>query len=342
MASPHLSVVIPTHNRKAILKRCLEALATQTLPPAEFEVIVVDDGSTDGTPAALAEWERSLPYTLRPLAQPNEGPAAARNYGLEAARGTWTLFLGDDILATPVLLAEHLAWHTSDPAEALAVLGFVTWDPALRITPLMRWLEATGIQFAYHTMQHGEPVPPATLYSCNVSFSSDYLRGHGGFDESFRRAAWEDSELQYRLDKHGLCTRYNSAAVAYHHHPTGLVSFTRRSFVAGYEFGRARALHPDRVKPVALPSLGKVRSMRLKVPLVAVFGLIANRAPALARTDRPFWWLLDHYFWAGVRAWEQDTVEHAPNGVPEGRPNQAQRCSAGKTGERAIQSRRDG
>jgi glycosyltransferase involved in cell wall biosynthesis len=319
MESPRLSVVIPTHNRKTILERCLQALAAQTLPPAAFEVIVVDDGSTDGTPAALAEWGRSLPYALRPLVQANEGPAAARNHGLDAARGTWTLFLGDDILATPVLLEQHLAWHTADPAEALAILGFVTWDPALRITPLMRWLEETGIQFAYHTMRHGDPVPPATLYSCNVSFTSGYLRCHGGFDESFRRAAWEDSELQYRLDKHGLRTRYNADAVAYHHHPTGLVSFTRRSFVAGYEFGRARALHPDRVKPVALPSLGKVRSMRLKVPLVAAFGLLANHLPALARTDRPFWWLLDHYFWAGVRAWEQDTSARGREGEPRDR-----------------------
>ena len=56
--------------------------------------------------------------------------------------------------------------------------------------------------------------------------------------------------------------------------------------------------------------------MRLKVPLVAVWGLVANRAPALVRTDRPFWWLLDHYFWAGVRAWEEDTAAKEHEGNP--------------------------
>jgi GT2 family glycosyltransferase len=305
MSAPRLTVVIPTCNRQPILQRCLQALALQTVAPGTFEVIVVDDGSTDGTHAALASWGDAMPYMLRPLSQANRGPAAARNRGATVARGPWTLFLGDDILATPDLVEQHLASHAVDPGDELAVLGHVTWDPALRITPLMRWLEATGVQFAYPAMRDREPVPPGTLYSCNVSFATDFLRHHGGFDESFRRAAWEDSELQYRLERHGLRTRYNARAVAYHHHPTSLAAFARRCFVAGHEAGRARALHPDRVKITALPSPAKLRAMRRKAPLVIALAQITNYGPPFLRTDKPFWWLLDHYYWAGLRAWEE-------------------------------------
>src|SRR5947209_4843962 len=144
MTTPRLSVIIPTYNRRPILERCLGALARQTVGSEAFEVIVVDDGSSDGTLAALAEWARALPYVLRPEAQENQGPAAARNRGLAAARAPWVLFLGDDILATPALIEQHLVWHAHDPGDELAVLGFITWDPALRITPLMRWLEKSG------------------------------------------------------------------------------------------------------------------------------------------------------------------------------------------------------
>jgi glycosyltransferase involved in cell wall biosynthesis len=314
MDAPCLSVVIPTYNRKRVLRQCLQALANQTVTPESFEVLVVDDGSMDGTLEALATWERTLPYALRPLSQPNQGPAAARNRGLTQARGTWTLFLGDDILATPHLVEHHLASHAADPGAELAVLGFVTWDPALRVTPLMRWLEASGVQFAYSTMRDGEPVPPGTLYSCNVSFDTRFLRRYRGFNEAFRRAAWEDSELQYRLEEHGLQTRYNVRALAYHHHPTGLTSFARRCFVTGYEAGRAHTLHPDRVPLTPLPCPSKLRAMRRKAPVVTALALLANYGPSFARTDKPFWWLLDHYFWIGRYAWE------AGEGARSGRP----------------------
>jgi GT2 family glycosyltransferase len=191
----------------------------------------------------------------------------------------------------------------------LAVLGFVTWDPGLRITPLMQWLEQSGSQFAYPKMRHGEPVLPGALYTSNLSLSAAFLRSHGGFNEAFRRAAWEDSELHYRLEAHGLRTRYNAQAIAYHHHPTGLGDFLRRSFVTGYELGRARALHPGRIVAAPPPSPAKQRALRLKAPLVTALAFLANRAPSLFASERPFWWLLDYHVGRGLQAWERQSQE---------------------------------
>src|SRR5687767_6564514 len=96
-----LSVVVPTHNRGPILARCLECLAAQTLVDRPWEVVVVDDGSHDDTPARIAGLSDRLPFPLVYMRQPNRGPAAARNAGIRAARGRLQLFIGDDILAGP-------------------------------------------------------------------------------------------------------------------------------------------------------------------------------------------------------------------------------------------------
>src|SRR4029079_11522793 len=105
---PELSVVMPTHNRLEVLAEVLQALEFQQEPPS-FEVVVVDDGSTDGT----ADWlrSRSCRISLRVMLQENHGPAAARNTGVAAASGRWVAFLGDDTVPSPGWLATHREAH---------------------------------------------------------------------------------------------------------------------------------------------------------------------------------------------------------------------------------------
>src|SRR5258707_10281865 len=97
-----LSVVIPTYNRCASLRRLLDALARQTLSADRFEVIVVDDGSSDGTRELLRTLK--TPYALVSIEQPNQGPGAARNRGVRAASGDLILFLDDDVVPMDDLL----------------------------------------------------------------------------------------------------------------------------------------------------------------------------------------------------------------------------------------------
>ena len=101
-----ISVIIPTYNRAQQLRICLDALSSQTQPDADFEVVVVDDGSTDTTSTLLETLK--TPYTLRFLKQEHSGQQNARNRGAQAARGRYCLFLDDDIVADPNLVTEHL------------------------------------------------------------------------------------------------------------------------------------------------------------------------------------------------------------------------------------------
>src|SRR5258708_12940009 len=104
-----ISIVVTTYDRRETLAKCLQALAEQDWPISNYEVIVVDDGSTDGT----QEFLRTLKYgpVLRVLDQPNRGLAAARNAGLRAARNELVLFLDDDLLCKPQVVSEHLKAH---------------------------------------------------------------------------------------------------------------------------------------------------------------------------------------------------------------------------------------
>src|SRR6185436_816670 len=132
---PEVSVVIPTHNRLEVLAEVLQALEFQQGAPA-FEVVVVDDGSSDGT----SDWLRSRTFNLplRVLTQENRGPAAARNTGVAVAAGRWVFFLGDDTVPSPGWLAAHREAHrTRGDDPHLAVIGYTGWHKRMRLTPFL-------------------------------------------------------------------------------------------------------------------------------------------------------------------------------------------------------------
>ena len=122
---PKLSVIIPTYQRRDILQDCLNALERQSLDPAQFEVIVVIDGSDDGTTELLVKFKTR--FSLSHIWQENQGQAAARNHGANKARGDYLVFLDDDVVADPALLEEHLKLQIA--LDGVAGIGNILYEP---------------------------------------------------------------------------------------------------------------------------------------------------------------------------------------------------------------------
>ena len=178
----------------------MDGLARQTYPCTEFEAVVVSDGSTDGTEAFLAEYARTAPYTLRPITQPNGGPARARNHGIEEARGEVIVFLDDDVEPAPEFLALHAAHHASQNKEV--VIAPMLPDPALQWQePCWIAWEHAMLEKQYTAWRTGEwgGCGPNHFYSGNASLRRVHLLAVGGFDEQFPRQ--EDVELAFRLER---------------------------------------------------------------------------------------------------------------------------------------------
>lgn len=242
-----LSVVIPTFRRPALLRQCLRALQQQQLPLAEFEVVVVDDGSGDSTRTVLERAGQTMPNLIAVTQPRNRGPAAARNRGLGEATGELVLFIDDDIVAAPDLVATHLAWHLERRDRNLGLLGRVDWHPGLRVTAFMQWLDRSGLQFAYDTwLEPGElSAAYAAFYTANLSISRQLVLAVGGFDERFPYPAYEDMELAFRLTREGFRLHYLPDARAYHARAIRRREFARRMQRVGESAELMRRLAPQ-------------------------------------------------------------------------------------------------
>ena len=253
MTAPGMSVVIPTRNRLASLQQALVALARQTHDAELFEVLVADDGSSDGTAAFLAA-PPEYPFSLRSVRLPGSGPAAARNRAIRLALAPRVLLLGDDTFPEPDALSRHLA---AAAGRELGVQGRIDWDSAAPITPVMRFLAPEGPQFYFKGLEHGQPIPYTAVYASNFSAPTRWFL-EDPFDEGFPAAAFEDTELAYRWGRKGRTAIYCHGAVSAHrHHYDRIETFLSRQRAAGQAARRAARLHPAMaletiVKPLAI------------------------------------------------------------------------------------------
>jgi GT2 family glycosyltransferase len=207
-----ISVIIPTYNRLDRLKQVLSALECQTYPVDQYEVIVVSDGSTDGTMKYLEDLK--TPLHLRAFRQTNLGAAAARNLGFRMASSELVLFLDDDVVPTTQWLAEHIQAHISH-GPGCVVIGPMLTPQDCRLSPWVQW-EQDKLEEQYEAMLSGRWEASARqFYTGNTSIERRYLLESGGFDPHFRRA--EDVELAYRLMSWGLVFVFNPHAVGFHY-----------------------------------------------------------------------------------------------------------------------------
>jgi GT2 family glycosyltransferase len=206
-----LSVVIPTYNRRDLIARTLPTVLTQGCPADDYEVVVVVDGSTDGTAELLRGIKASC--SLRVLEQVNRGTAAARNAGIYASRGEIVLVLDDDIICGPALISRHAAAHRDkDPC---VVIGCSLVAPESRPGLATEIARAWYRNYFDRLKLDGEPKSQYEVWvHSNFSAPRDLLLAHHAYDESL--VNWvEDADLAIRLWNAGVPFRFEPAALVY-------------------------------------------------------------------------------------------------------------------------------
>ena len=204
------SVVIPTYNRKPILIKCLKALENQQIDNhiKDYEVILVDDGSTDGTLEWLAENATTFPH-VKTFAQVHQGPAAARNLGVKQAKGDTIVFIDSDLIVTEKFLQAH-AHALTEGAKKIGSDRLFTYGWVINTNnfdnPTAEPYKITDFSAAYFA-------------TGNVAIARKWLEKVGLFDTQFQLYGWEDLELGVRLKQLGLKLIKCPEAVGYHWHP---------------------------------------------------------------------------------------------------------------------------
>lgn len=223
----HFSVVVPTFNRISTLRLCLRGLLNQSYP--DYEIIVVDDGSTDGTAEALPQEFPAIRY----FHQKNAGPAAARNRGIQAAHGEIIAFTDDDCLAPTDWLACLDAGFRRYP-EVVGVGGPLLAPTDIRPTNLIARYEQHVVQVHYHARDQeivaGFNCPAGGTN--NMAYRRSALQASGGFDESFPYPAAEDADLKWRLAQTGAQFLYLPVTLT-HLQSYTWPAFRRQQFVRG-------------------------------------------------------------------------------------------------------------
>jgi glycosyltransferase involved in cell wall biosynthesis len=197
------TIQLCTYNRAALLDRVLEACFDQSVPEQSYEIVLVDDGSTDDTPRVIEDARRRATCAFVVVSQANGGLARARNAGLARCSGERVIFIDDDVLPLPNFVAEHLHAAARRP-EAIVRGGAIEVDGLNELpTPIWSIKNYSGNYF----------------WTTNVSVPLATIRGIGGFDESFSEYGWEDIDVGLRLRAAGVRALFAPRALVYHVKP---------------------------------------------------------------------------------------------------------------------------
>ena len=328
-----ISVVIPTYRRLECVKKLLLALAQQTLPHAQFEVIVSIDGSDDGTRELVAQFAPSAPYALQGLWQPNRGRAAACNMGIRAAKGELIVLLDDDMDPMPAFLHSHLCAHAGH--SNYGVIGAVPF----RLNRLSSRTEIyVGTKFNDHLVKLAQPGFSPQLrdfYSGNFSICRALLWEVGLFDEAFKLYGHEDLELSLRLQQAGVQLVYSAQAIAFQSYTKNFAGLAQDNVAKGQTAVLMAYKHPSAIDALKLNSFDAGswlwRAIRNGLLGACVIGLDPTKILVTLARCLNFWpvryrhfvyqHVLDYCFWRGVRtALEQFKAPAAMGSVTQARP----------------------
>jgi len=256
-ADPFISVVVPAYNASCAIGNCLAALHAQSYPGELFEVIVVDDGSSDNT----AEIAKSMGAKV--LVQPNQGAAAARNLGAKAARGELILFTDSDCEPQ-----EDWIERMVEPFTGSQIIGAKGFYQTRQRGSVARFVQVE-YEVKYDMLKKERYIDFVDTYS--AAYRRDIFLKVGGFDPVYTTASAEDVELSYRLALQGYKMVSVSHAFVFHRHPDTLLAYLKRKYRNGYWRMVAWKKHPSKmVKDSHTPNSYKLEVILTPLLLVSI------------------------------------------------------------------------
>lgn len=238
------SIIIPTYNRSDVLKKTLDSLNNQTYD-SSYEVIVVDDGSSSDLESMLQA--SNYKYKLVFCKQQHRGPAAARNLGIKMSSGRFIIIMGDDTIPNRHFIQEHV--KTLEQNDDIACAGYVTWHPQSNNESIEKVLEICGVGGASHATINEDDCGFRFFCTASISLARKWLE-KDLFDEDFPYAAFEDTELGYRLCRKGLRIVLNRKALSEHLHHYEIEDLCRRQELIGRAASILIRKHPELKKDI--------------------------------------------------------------------------------------------
>ena len=214
------SVIIPVRNGSKTIKKCLKAVLAQNVGQ-KFEVIVVDDGSTDNTIGIVKRFPKVKLIQQEPL-----GPAVARNNGARHAKGEIVVFTDADCIPEKNWLEEMLK-----PFEDKSIAG-VQGAYRTRQHELMARFTQLEIEYRYEKMLSSEKIDWIGSYS--AAYNRSLFLELNGFNRDFKKASGEDPDLSYSIQEKGYRIEFNPKAIVYHSHPASLMRYLGKKFQHAY------------------------------------------------------------------------------------------------------------
>lgn len=254
------SVIVPTYNSADTLAICLDALTTQDFPRDDYEIIIVDDGSSDNTADVVNRYSRLTP-PVSYVKQPNQGPASARNLGARRARGDLLVFTDADCAPERNWLTEMCRPFAESHGQVSAVKGAYR----TRQKSVIAKFAQLEFESRYRKLQESQYVDMIDTYS--AAFKRDVFLSFGGFDTRFPVANNEDVEFSYRMAAQGIKMVFNPNAIVYHRHPDTLFRYLKVKFGRAYWRMVVYRSFPDKMKSDSYTP----QTLKIQICLTALF-----------------------------------------------------------------------